>query len=108
MIMVDISRDADGAVREIGISGHADFDEYGKDIICAAVSALAINFANSVDAFSDDAFCGEAEESGNFRFVFPEEISPASQLLTRSLILGLESIRDQYGEEYINFRFREV
>lgn len=108
MIQVMIQRDGDGTVRAVEIGGHAGYAEYGSDIVCAAVSALAINFANSVEALTDDPFEGEAAEEGRFVFAFTGGISPSSQLLARSLILGLEGIRDRYGDEYINFRFREV
>lgn len=104
MIQVMILSDGEQNPRGIEITGHAGYAEYGQDIVCAAVSALALNFANSVEAFTDDAFEGEAGESGSFSFSFTEEISPASRLLIQSLILGLEGIRDAYGAEYINIR----
>lgn len=108
MIQVTIFRDRNETVNGIEIHGHAGYAEYGQDVVCAAVSALALNMANSVEAFTDDRFEGSAAEDGSFRFSFPEGSSSESQLLMRSLILGLESIRDAYGAEYINFRFREV
>ena len=109
MIQITIMKDRDKTVRGIEIKGHAGYAEYGQDIICSAVSALALNMANSVEAFTDDPFKGSAaEDGGSFTFSFTETISPESRLLMKSLILGLESIRDDYGAEYINFRFREV
>ena len=109
MIQVTILRGRDESVRGIEINGHAGFAEYGQDVICAAVSALALNMANSVEAFTDDHFVGSiAEDDGAFTFSFPEKMSSESQLLMKSLILGLENIRDEYGAEYINFRSREV
>lgn len=109
MIHVTILRDRDKTIKGIEIKGHAGYAEYGQDVICAAVSALALNMANSVEAFTGDHFEGSAaEDGGSFAFSFPEEISPESQLLMKSLVLGLESIRDDYGAEYINFRYREV
>ena len=50
----------------------------------------------------------QGKEGGRFSFSFPDEISSESQLLLNSLILGLTAIRDEYGAEYINFRYREV
>ena len=109
MIHVTILRDRDKTIKGIEIKGHAGYAEYGQDVICAAVSALALNMANSVEAFTGDHFVGSAaEDGGSFTFSFPKEISPESQLLMKSLVLGLESIRDDYGAEYINFRYREV
>ncbi|MCI9568795.1 MAG: ribosomal-processing cysteine protease Prp [Lachnospiraceae bacterium] len=108
MIQVTILRDRDKWTKGIRICGHAGYAEYGQDVICAAVSALALNMANSVDSFTEDTFYANVEENGVFEFSFPETISSESQLLMKSLILGLENIRDTYGAEYINFRFREV
>ena len=109
MIHVEILRDKDKEVRGIEIKGHAGYAEYGQDVICAAVSALALNMANSVEKFTDDHFEGSVgEDGGSFSFSFPDKISSESQLLMKSLILGLENIRDEYGAEYIKFRFREV
>jgi len=109
MIQVIIFRDRNKDIKGIEIKGHAGYAEYGQDIICSAVSVLALNMANSVEAFTDDRFEGQvSEDGGEFSFSFPGSVSPQSQLLMKSLVLGLESIRDTYGAEYINFRFREV
>ena len=109
MIQVNILRDRNEVVKGIDINGHAGYAEYGQDVICAAVSALVLNMANSVESFTDDHFEGSvSEDGGEFSFSFPDSISPESQLLMKSLILGLENILDEYGAEYIKFRFREV
>lgn len=109
MIQVIIKRDKDKDIKGIEITGHAGYADYGQDVICSAVSVLALNMANSVEQFTDDHFEGTvSEDGGEFSFSFPDSVSPESQLLMKSLILGLESIRDEYGAEYINFRFREV
>ena len=80
-----------------------------EDVYKRQVSVLALNMANSVEQFTDDHFEGSvSEDGGQFSFLFPDSMSPESQLLMKSLILGLTNIRDEYGAEYINFRFREV
>ena len=109
MINVIIKRDKDKVAKGIEIKGHAGYGEYGQDIICAAVSSLALNMANSVEEFTDDHFEGSvSDDGGYFSFSFPDEVSSESQLLMKSLILGLQNIRDEYGAKYINIRFREV
>lgn len=39
----------------IKISGHANFDEYGKDIVCASVSSIAYTTINSILNIKNDA-----------------------------------------------------
>ena len=109
MISVDVLTDSEGNSRGIEVKGHAGYDEYGRDIICAAVSSLTLNMANSVEAFTEDGFDGSMDKkTGSFRFRFTGEISPESKLLMDSLVLGLKNIEDSYGDEYIRIRFEEV
>ncbi|MDO4296538.1 MAG: ribosomal-processing cysteine protease Prp [bacterium] len=108
MIQVVVYRERE-CTKGIQIQGHAGYDEYGRDIICAAVSVLALNTFNSIETFTEDAFFGEVkEEEGRFELHFSETVSPESQLLMDSLILGLQSILESYGKKYIRIRFEEV
>lgn len=109
MIKVIIFSDSDHSVRGIELKGHSGYDEHGRDIICASVSALALNMANSVEQFTSDRFeAGVEEESGSFTFHFQGEVSRESRLLMDSFILGLKSIRKTYGAQYIKIRNKEV
>ena len=38
------------------VSGHSGYDMSGKDIVCAGISALTINFINSVEDSSSFSF----------------------------------------------------
>ncbi|MEY8337272.1 ribosomal-processing cysteine protease Prp [Lachnospiraceae bacterium 62-35] len=109
MIQVTVFRDSHNLCRGIELEGHANFGESGTDIICAAVSALAVNTVNSIEAFTDDAFTGETGETdGYLSFHLTGDISGESKLLMEALILGLQNIREAYGAEYINIRSKEV
>lgn len=95
--------------RGIVMEGHAEYAEEGEDIICAAVSALTLNFFNSVETFTEDEFEGGAgQENMQFEFRFTSDISPESKLLMNSLILGLQNIEKDYGKSYINVKYKEV
>ena len=39
---------------------------------------------------------------------FTDDISSESQLLLDSMVLGLDEIHKQYGDEYISFTYKEV
>lgn len=43
MIKVQIKRN-NKYITQIKIKGHAQFGEYGKDLVCAGVSAVAIRY----------------------------------------------------------------
>lgn len=108
MIRVTVFQNSENVYTGIEISGHAGYAEYGHDIVCAAVSALSLNMANSIERFTEDGFRGDADENGGFRFHFTGEMSPESKVLMNSLVLGLENIMSDYGKTYINIRFKEV
>ena len=89
--------------------GHTGYADSGKDIVCAAVSALVINTINSVEQLISDKFDLTTEQdSGLIAFSLKEGYSRESLLLIRSLILGLQGIQKNYGTEYISLIFKEV
>lgn len=49
MIRVRFQRDPNGNLCGFQVRGHADFDEEGLDIVCAAVSALAEGIARGLE-----------------------------------------------------------
>ncbi|MBQ9860958.1 MAG: ribosomal-processing cysteine protease Prp [Clostridia bacterium] len=48
MITIEFEQDALKGVYCLKVKGHADFDEYGKDIVCSAVSILTYTVAKAV------------------------------------------------------------
>ncbi len=88
--------------------GHAEYDEVGKDIICAAVSVLMINTANSLEKFTEDLILAQTHEDGTTEILLKEKPSKEAVLLIDSLVLGLEGIRNQYGKKYLSVEYKEV
>ena len=88
-------------------TGHADYAEAGEDIVCSAVSILLINTANSVEKFTD-SFKGSDSDDGVLTLVLKDHPDHDAKLLIDSLILGLESIQEEYGKEYLVIDYREV
>ena len=48
MITVTFHKTKAGEYKDFLCSGHAGYDDYGKDIVCASVSVLVINTINSL------------------------------------------------------------
>ena len=87
--------------------GHAGYARHGKDIVCAAVSALVMNTMNSIHSFTSDVFdYKEDEKKGMIDFRIVSEPSPETKLLLKSLILGLQGIQEEYGEKYLRIDFQ--
>ena len=103
MIKVTMSKNENGDYNSICLEGHAEYAEYGQDIVCAAVSILFINTVNSIEQFTKDVVQvhDEQEKTGKIGFRFVSSISDDSKLLMNSLMLGLEGIKEEYSEKYI-------
>ena len=107
MIQISIIRH-NNEYSQIKAFGHAEYDNYGKDIVCAAVSVLIINTANSLEKFTNDLIMAETFEDGTTESLIKEQPSKEAILLIDSLILGLEGIRNQYGKKYLSVDYKEV
>ena len=54
MIKVRISK-KDNVIQSIHCKGHAMYDDYGKDIVCASFSTMIITTINAILEFDKDA-----------------------------------------------------
>ncbi len=91
-----VSRHVDQApIDRLMVKGHAGSGDYGHDLVCAAVSALVINFVNSVEGI-----CG-LDLKPSVRSGFMEVVVPSDhdiQLLARSLLFGLMELSKEHGD----------
>ena len=102
MIKITISRDDNGICKGFQCLGHAEYAEYGQDIVCAGVSVLVTNAINSIEEFTEDHFTCEVDsESGDVKFAFSDEVSQESWLLVESMLFGLKAIEEEYGNDFI-------
>ena len=108
MIDVLFYTDLDKVVTGFQMKGHAEYADYGQDIVCAAVSALVINTINSIEKFTEDTFVNDMDsESDVVAFqVTAKPISDSSKLLLNSLVLGLSAIEAEYGKKHVNIHFK--
>lgn len=86
------------------ISGHAEFANPGEDIVCAAVSALAITTCNSIEQIANyQPIVDVEEELGGFLYVetlseLTDTQQNITQILLENLYLGLQSVVDEYPD----------
>ena len=46
-------QESNGIIAKVNITGHANYNDYGKDIVCAAVSSIAISTINGLLSIDD-------------------------------------------------------
>ena len=109
MTVVDIFKDREGNYGYFECSGHANDNSCeGEDIICAAISMLVINTINSLEVLAGaDISYAAAEEGGRLSCRFETPPDEKAALLVDSMILGLQSVRENYGDEYLVINLKE-
>lgn len=83
-----------GLIQEFVLRGHADYDEYGKDIVCAAVSATYLCTANACLSINPKSIQVASESDvQTLQVVSLDEIT---QKLLHNMIHCLEDLEKQY------------
>ena len=109
MTTVIIRKSEQGEYKSFICMGHAGYDKYPHDIVCAAISVLVINTINSLEELAgEDAACSANEETGFIQCIFHDPLSEKGILLMDSLVLGLSHIEKEYGKKYFKLTFEEV
>ena len=83
--------------KNITISGHANYDIYGKDIVCAAVSATVITTVNGILSIDSNAI--EVTENKKIEIKILNDNEIVNKLIN-NMILLLESLEKDY-KDYI-------
>ena len=110
MIQITIFQNDKNECMGFQTSGHAEFSDPGKDVVCSAVSILMINTINAIESFTSDDFSGFSdEEEGIISWNLNHRPSKETDLLLNTMILGLETMAsDENYAEYIELTFEEV
>lgn len=102
MVKVTVELTSEGI--NLSCSGHADYNEYGKDIVCAAVSALCIALELALRKSSIHKHCvfKENTDSGLFEISIKGIIDGEYMKMTESFIYmflsGLLFLQEHYPD----------
>lgn len=80
----------------ITVDGHAGYAESGKDIVCAAVSAITQTLVVSLDNFTSDRIT-HVEHDGHIRIDY-KDLSERGKLLVDSFFIGICGVANAYPE----------
>ena len=99
MTTVTFYRDEEDNIFGFEASGHADFAKPGKDIVCASISILTVNFVNSVEKLTDSSVDVISDNStGYMKVTVKDYLNKDIKLLFESLRLGLNGIQENYSK----------
>lgn len=93
MIKIKVEYDND-FISKIVITGHANYDDYGKDIVCAAVSASVLTTVNGIIALDNSILeVNNVLDKMTIKVLKNEKIS---QVLLNSMLSNLKSLVVEY------------
>ncbi len=103
MITIEVNKD-DTNILSINISGHAEYAEHGKDIVCAAVSSIAVVTVNAISKFDIEAV--EAVEKDGYLDITLLKLDNTTTTLMNNMLEHLSILEEDYPE-YIKIVFKE-
>ncbi len=92
MIKVNVKK-SNEKISELVIKGHAGYDVHGKDIVCAAVSSMAITTINNIITLDDSIYY--EEDSGLLKIRVNKDTEINEKLLN-NLVRMLTELKEQY------------
>jgi uncharacterized protein YsxB (DUF464 family) len=103
MIKVTIHRDpARNLITGFDMTGHANYDVHGSDIVCAGVSAVSFGSLNAIEALTGVQLAIQSEGDGDLHVQVPAipdgQKREHVQLLLEGMLVSLETIRASYGK----------
>mgnify|MGYP004621701119 CR=1 FL=1 len=108
MTKVTVYKNNTGDITGFRCEDHAGFARAGRDIVCAAVSALVLNTINSIEKFTEDDFSGtQDEKNAVITFSLEPGYGRDSQLLLNSFVLGISNIMKE-KLKFLSITFEEV
>lgn len=97
MIKVNI-RSLHDQIDQVQVSGHAGFDEYGHDIVCAAASTLVTATVNNILSIEDSI---EAIYRDETLIIIVKEATLVNQSILKSMLAMLEELEYDYNQNIV-------
>ena len=81
-------------IESVTFKGHANYDDYGKDIVCAAVSATYLCTVNAIFSLNNNSI--DVVNKENLQVIKVLEFDNITISLLNNMINCLESLQKQY------------
>ncbi|MCW6701179.1 ribosomal-processing cysteine protease Prp [Anaerococcus sp. NML200537] len=103
MINVDLLIANKDEIVGFEIKGHAEYDEYGKDLVCSAVTILAYTCVNSLDKYADDVIFTDDEVMMSVNITSPNR---DTDVIFDYFKTGIETLLGNYSS-YVKLKYKE-
>ena len=93
MIKVNITKE-NAKYKKITISGHALYDDYGKDIVCSAASSIVTTTVNGILALNKGSLDYMVSKKGVFISIKNDD--KTTQILINNMVSLLKELESNY------------
>ncbi|MCC2685291.1 MAG: ribosomal protein [Paenibacillaceae bacterium] len=104
-------RQSDRSIRSFQVSGHAEFDKPGKDLVCAGVSSVTVGTVNAIEEVVG-VMMEHRMAKGLLSAALPEGITEEQErqagLLLESMLVMLRAIKETYHGKYISMKESDI
>lgn len=108
MTTVYFTQNAAGLLTGFVSIGHADYKKKGPDVVCAGISALTANAANSLEEIAHVPIeVNNDPKEPSIAVRLKHEPNETTEIILRSLELGLKGISKKYGSKYCKVTTKE-
>lgn len=103
MINVDLLINRKDEIVGFEIKGHAEYDEYGKDLVCSAVTILAYSCVNSLDKYAEDVKFSDDDITMS---VSIDKTTRDTKVIFDYFKTGIETLLGNYSS-YVKLNYKE-
>lgn len=109
MIRIKVLRGKDGFIWEFNIKGHSGFGQYGEDIVCAGISAIAYTAVGALAELADisNYIVREGYMACRIPADVRDDLKPCIKIILETVIIGLKQIENTYSS-YVVIEEEEV
>lgn len=94
--MIKVRVESKKKITSIQILGHADYDEYGRDIVCSSVSSIVTTTINGIYEINQEFLTVEEIKDGMIITIQKED--PICEKLIKNMLNLLSELEESYPE----------
>lgn len=88
-----VIKNQDNKLKKINLLGHANYDDYGKDIVCSSASSIMITTVNAIMMF-DKNYITYEQKKDNFEIVINKNDEIVDNLIKNMINMFKELEKD--------------
>ncbi len=109
MTTIMIEKSPEGLYKGFTCMGHAGYAKKGKpDILCSAISTVAIHTINGMELAGQELDVSENEETGFMRCVINGSQATGVRQLMEAFENTVTKLSEEYGDKFLQIQFKEV